>query len=201
MEEKTFHRVTWASDWSGVTGLNRFGERVPFRGEVWGEVYVPVADRARFEFYCGLEDAAVSLVPRRFEDEQGGLSRAGVMWCKLDTGRQAAALERLRPAPSVVLREGSSVRRTALWFVSPAPNVAQLERGNRRLAHAVGAKKKFADPGQLFHPPGVTLRWGRDRRPLVVTVEFWSGEVYTPGEVAGRLRDAPEPWSPERAAA
>lgn len=201
VEENTFHRVVWPTDWSQVRGMNVFGEDVPFIGQTWGVDYLPVADRDRFEFYAGLDDVSLSLVPRRAEQEEGALSSAGAMWVRLDSAKQSQALERFRPVPSLVLREGNTVRRWALWFVSPHPNVMQLERGNRRLAHALGAKKKFAGAEQLFHPPGVTLKWGRDRRPLVVTIEFESGNVYTPGHVAGHLRDAPAAWQPDRVAA
>lgn len=190
-EEGTFHEMRFRYEpewWPEPDGAS------------WGQAYVPVADRARFEHHAGLDDCWVSLVPRR---ERSGLylGLSTVMWARLDTGKQADELARFRPAPTVVLREGSSVRRVALWWVSAALNVVQLERGNKRIAHALGAKKKHATPDELFHPPGVVLRFGRERRPLVVHVEHWSGERFTPGQVAGALRDAPEPWRPEGVAA
>lgn len=208
VEEGTFHRFeVLYDDWrSAGQLLDPDGFPLPPEGPKWGYGYLPVGARAAFDRLVepgvddGLSDVAVSLVPRRDQSEHA-VGLAGVMWVKLDTGAQLKRLQAFRPGPSLVLREGESVRRTAVWFVDPHPNVVQLERGNRRLAHAVGAKKKYADATTLVHPPGVVLRYGRDRRPVVVHVEHYSGEFFTPGQVAGRLRDAPDPWRPEAIAA
>ena len=73
-------------------------------------------------------------------------------------------------------------------------NVAQVERANKRLAHALGCKKKWADPGVMVPVPGTVLRLAASgQRATVVHVEQVSGEQHGANRVFGQLRDAPEP--------
>lgn len=196
VEPGTWHRFTF-----------RAGRQFRDREDVdeWNSTYVPALRSDLFDLYAGcargeFEDVSVSLVPRRMMREEY-MGSAGVMWARLETQKQLARLRQFRPVPSLVLREGDSQRRWALWLVEPKLNVVQLERGNKRLAHRLDSRKKHGRADNLMPVPGSILRWGRERRPALVRIEHWSGDVYTPGDVAGRLADAPAPWTPEKAAA
>ncbi len=123
-------------------------------------------------------------------------------WVRVETKKAAEKLERFRPAPTIVLREGDSVRRVAFWAMSRRHSVGQAHRANKRLAHALGAAKKWADPDEFrFAPCGCFLRDGR-ARPVPVLVESCSGAIWAPRQVYGRLRDAPDPdaWRERQAA-
>ena len=113
---------------------------------------------------------------------------------RLEGKKSADILRRFRPVPTFVIREGSSSRYTAFWALSqPLTRWKDVDRANRRLAHALKAPKKYADPGEFyFAPPGTVLRVGRSR-PCPVVVARAGLETYTVGEVVGRLRDAPDP--------
>jgi hypothetical protein len=115
-----------------------------------------------------------------------------VVWARLDTGRQFQKLQEFRPAPTLVVREGGSVHRTAVWWLTRSLNVVQLERANKRIAHALGCKKKWASPDAHVFVPGTVLR-NAGRKPAAVHVESETGNRYTPKQVFGSLQDAPEP--------
>lgn len=124
-----------------------------------------------------------------------GVARDGIMclWVRVETKESARLLEVFRPAPTIVLQEGDSSRRVALWAVTKPHTVDQALRANRRLAHALKAPKKHASPDEFsFAPPGTFLRHGR-RRPCPVTVVGHECRIYGPTEVYGRLKDAPDP--------
>lgn len=115
------------------------------------------------------------------------------LWVRTETRESVERLERFRRPATIVLQEGDSARRVALWAVTTPHRVDQALRANRRLAHALGTPKKFADPDEFaFSPPGTFLRHGR-KRPVPVTVASYTGRVYAPRELYGGLRDAPDP--------
>lgn len=116
-----------------------------------------------------------------------------LLWTRTENKDSARRLERFRPAPSLLLREGDTVRHIAFWLVRRPLTWSQLERANKRIAHNVGAPKKYADPDTFTFPlPGTFLRRGRTR-PVPVTVESMSLETHTAKAIVGRLKDAPDP--------
>ncbi len=132
----------------------------------------------------------------------GGVWQATAFWVRVEGSEQNRWLERLRPEPTLVLREGSSSRRWALWALEHPVRWVGVNRGNRRIAHRVGAPKKWSEPERLWLPaPGACLR--RDlARPVPVVVERLEAVAYSPLEVVGRLKDAPDPdaWMKTRGA-
>lgn len=124
------------------------------------------------------------------------------VWVRCESGESGERLGRFRPAPTIVLREGGTARRTAFWAVTRRHTVEQALRANRRLAHSLRAPKKHGSPDDFwFAPCGTFLRDGR-ARPVPVVVESCTGAVYRPREVYGWLRDAPDPdaWRNREAA-
>lgn len=122
----------------------------------------------------------------------GSCDSARVLWARVEGKREAQALARFRPVPSIVLREGSTSRYVALWQLRNPLGYEWLVRANRRIAHKLFAPKKWVAPEFEFAVPGSCLRAGRSR-PVPVRVESLSDVVYTPRQVVGALKEAPDP--------
>lgn len=129
-----------------------------------------------------------------------GTSR--VLWARVEGKKDAQALARFRPAPTLVLREGSTARFVALWELRSELRYEWLLRANRRIAHKLFSPKKWSDAEFVLPAPGSCLRAGR-ARPVPVRVEsFEPLAIYRPRDVVGKLKEAPDPlaWR-ERVAA
>jgi hypothetical protein len=128
------------------------------------------------------EHASVGAIPRR-KPEPSFLARANVLWARLDTGKHAEALARFRSAPAEPLK------------------IHHAEQANKRIAHALGTRKKWAAAESDLHPPGTTLVLGT--KPVQVWAEHLDpGALFMARGVVGHLRDAPAPhdWKKEKAA-
>lgn len=190
--------------WQMIGGAGKFHRFSFMRDGRAVAVWLPVHERfARrsFERLCTEDDCLVSTVPR-LDNRHGWPGRTCVLWAQLDNGRQAKALEAFRPEPTMVLREGTSVRRVALWALwgdKPLDDDWGI-RANKRIAHKLGTKKKHAEFTFTFRPPGTVLRKGREK-PLLVSVEHRSEAIYSAREVVGALQEAPAPSTAWRDAA
>lgn len=160
-----------------------------------GSVFCPVGATAKWRRLCtGLGwhgDLEVCAVPTldpnwRFHGD------SSVLWARVESKASAARLARFDPAPTLVLREGSSARRVALWALCAPLGRGWTERANRRIAHALGGPKKWCGESFSFPVPGTVLRVGRSR-PVPVVVESRCDGLYRPREVVGGLREAPDP--------
>lgn len=124
---------------------------------------------------------SISAVPR---NEDGLPRRQGVLWVECESRKQMDRLGGLPVPPSVILKDSGRVACTALWWLSEPlepvwmPGLARTwgEEANRRLAHAVGAAKKWCDAEFLIPVRGVHR----------VVVDRFSAR-----DVVGRLRAAP----------
>jgi hypothetical protein len=115
---------------------------------------------------------------------------SSLLWARTDTGGEASALRSFRPAPTVVIRHGGVyVAFWALW--EPLDDDWRL-RANKRIAHRLGAKKKYAGDNFGVPLPGTILRFGRGR-PQPVELVRYEPELRTAREVVGHLREAPDP--------
>lgn len=124
----------------------------------------------------------------------GTCGTARVLWVRTESKREVVALERFKPAPSLIVREGSTCRMVALWQLQNALTYEWVLRANKRLAHRLGCAKKWAELEFAFPAPGSCLRAGRSR-PVAVRVERFEPVVYAPRQVVGGLREAPDPRS------
>lgn len=150
---------------------------------------------------CEDRDVVLSAGARRARGH-GTCMTASVLWARVEGKKQEAALRRFRPSPSMVIREGSTTRRVALWALEKPLSYDWLVRGNKRIAHKLFAAKKWGDAEFVFPAPGSCLRVGR-ARPVPVSVEFFDPRgLYKAREVVGRLQDAPDAnaWREARAA-
>jgi hypothetical protein len=120
----------------------------------------------------------------------GTVGESTVLWCRIDGHDQLTRARRFRPLPTLVLQEGASSRRLLLWALTEPVSWDVCVDLNRRIAYALRAVQKWADPDLLRIPaPGTCLRAGRSR-PTPVRVGRLSTEMFEPA-FAGRLRKPP----------
>jgi hypothetical protein len=184
-----FNRVAWIMP----------GETLPFHvdyafeeGDAWRRMVQRAGEDCDVLLSAGLR-------PRR---GFGTCGTSSVLWARVEGKKEAQALARFRPVPTLVLREGSTQRYVALWELDRELNYDWLLRANRRIAHKLFAPKKWTDAEFVFAAPGSCLRSGRSR-PVPVRVEsFEPAGIYRPRDVVGKLKEAPDPdaWR-ERTAA
>lgn len=116
---------------------------------------------------------------------------SALIWARTASGPAAERLRRFRPVPSLVLREGASVRYTAFWALSEPLSEEWTVRANKRLTKYLNAGG-YGDAAIdfTFFLPGSVLRLGR-RQPLPIQLAHYAVELYTARQVVGRLPDPP----------
>jgi len=164
-----------------------------------GQLWQPVGRRATaidsIRSIGAKTDCYVGCAPRTCQyGGRDAVERAHVLWADCDSPEAIAALERFDPSPSMVIRSGSG--RHAYWSIFPPAATAEIERANRRLAHALGADHAATDAARILRPPGTfNLKTGS---PVAVEVEHLAVEVYTLEQLAGELADPPSRKRAER---
>lgn len=161
-------------------------------------VWVPVEQRRTLMRYIDVDDASISAVPRANASDLSW-AQAWVLWARLETPEGAARLAKMRVAPTLVIREGGSSRRTALWALSRPLEGDWIVKATERLAHALKGRRSAAAPAALIPFPLTRLTVGR-ARPSQCFVEYESESRATAREIVGGLRDAPELYDWRRAA-
>src|SRR4051812_42525335 len=100
-------------------------------------------------------DVYVGCAPRtRRYGGRDAVERAYVLWADCDGEAAVAALERFEPAPAIVVASGTGPNCHAYWPLSEPLARDELERANRRLAHALGADPASADAARILRVPG-----------------------------------------------
>lgn len=177
--------------------------------QVNGEIeYVPIIMRPYFlRVLRGVAEQGslgrVSLVPRSNPDSHSPGHHGEVLWVEVESGASAEALAKFKPAPTLILRKGATVYRTALWAMARPLTESWLTAANKRLAHALGTPKKYANLNHTILTPGSVVA-GK-----TIEVESLSTNLYAPDQVVGRhrpdkrpLKDAPvSKWNRDRQAA
>lgn len=173
--------------------------RLPFEfhcrqdGE-WVTIWNRPDNGRRFKRCMEQEDARVGLVPRN--SMAGDPSAwAGCLWARLETKAHADQLSRFRRGPSLVVREGRSQKRWALWALKEPLRLDLVARGNRAIAYTLGTVQKYgAEPETAFMPcPGSMMVLGK-KTPMPVAVEYMAlDRRYLPRDFAGVVRKPPEP--------
>jgi hypothetical protein len=152
--------------------------------------WIPCASPRALMRMLTADDCEIGAVPRT-EPDSWSLGESHVLWARLETGASEQLLQRFRPSPTLVLREGQTFRRWALWALSRPLSGSWTTKANERLAYALHARRKSGDASTLIRSPFTRITYGR-RSPIPCWVEFETPEIYTPRELVGRLRDAPE---------
>jgi hypothetical protein len=99
-------------------------------------------------------DVYVGCAPRgRRYGGRDAVERAFVLWADCDGERAVEALGRFDPPPAIVIASGTGRNRHAYWPLAAPLGRDELERANRRLAHALGADLASADAARILRPP------------------------------------------------
>ena len=136
-------------------------------------------------------DALIGMVPRTVRDPMA-VHEGAMLWVCVTGIRSNRILERFKPVPSIVLREGDTSRRTAAWPLRKRLAYEWLDRANRRLAHYMHAPKVSCAPETLLAPPGALVQGDR-RSAVPIAVERFEMDGFLARDVVQRLRDAPDP--------
>lgn len=158
-------------------------------------LWIGCAHQARLRRALQLPDCHVSAVARR-EENTFALTRAHMLWVRLERRECGARLARFQPAPTLVVREGATLRRWAYWALSDPLHGFAVDEANQRLAWALRGRTATAAATTLVLSPFARLRHSDS------FCEFESDTISTPGQIVGRLADPPptDAWR-ERVAA
>jgi hypothetical protein len=127
-------------------------------------------------------DVQVSPAPRTAQDPYA-LAPCWVLWARLERPACADRLARLPVGPTLVMREGRSSRRIALWALSRPLSDAWVTRGNERLTHACQGRRSTADASALIASPFTGSP---------TYVEYAADRISSARQIVGGLRDAPD---------
>jgi len=159
-------------------------------GQLWRPVERKITALDSIRSIGAKTDCYVGCAPRtRQYGGKDAIERAHVLWADCDSPDAIAALERFEPSPSLVIRSGSG--RHAYWALCPPAETAEVERSNRRLAHALGADMRATDCARILRAPSTT-NW-KSGSPVPVEIDHLAFEVYALAAVV-----APPPGPPAR---
>jgi hypothetical protein len=138
-------------------------------------------------------DVYVGCAPRtRRHGGRDAVERAFVLWADCDGEDAVAALVSFDPAPAIVIASGTASNCHAYWpLTEPLPR-DEVERANRRLAHALGADPASADCARIQRVTG-TLSWKHDPLAPVDPIRLDPDRRVNAADVVGGLADPPVP--------
>jgi hypothetical protein len=138
-------------------------------------------------------DVYVGCAPRtRRHGGRDAVARAFVLWADCDGEDAVAALAEFEPAPAIVIASGSGSNCHAYWPLTEPLARDDVERGNRRLAHALSADPASADAARILRVPG-TLSWKHDPPTAVDAIRMDTDRRVNAVDVVGSLPDPPAP--------
>ena len=198
----TTRHETAARFLAALAGTARRGELIELRyrledGQRMGQVFER-PDRLR-----GLATRAIALgrhadvyvgcAPRmRRHGGRDAVDRAFALWADCDGEDAVAALADFEPAPAIVIGSGTGANCHAYWpLTEPLPR-DEVERANRRLAHALGADPASADAARILRVPG-TLSHKHDPPTRVDAIRLDIKRLVDAADVVGALPDPPAP--------
>jgi hypothetical protein len=151
-------------------------------------IWMPCDRRRPFTRIVGADDCFVSAVPRTSENSLS-YGASHILWARLDRPDCAGRLARLPVAPTLVVREGRSSRRYALWALSRPLSGDWIDQANARLSHACQGRRGAGSAASLILSPFTRITSAK--RAVRVYVEYESESYATAREIVGRLSDAP----------
>src|SRR5215216_5772811 len=152
---------------------------------------------------CGLATRAIALGRRtdvyvgcapctRRHGGREAVRRAFVLWADCDGDEAVQALERFDPQPSIVISSGTGSNCHAYWPLTEPLAREELERANRRLAHALGADPVSADCARILRVPGTMSHKHQPPAP-VTAVRLDVERRLVAADVVAGLPDPPQP--------
>src|SRR4051794_26052606 len=166
-------------------------------GRRMGQLFEPPARlrglATRAIFLGRRTDVYVGCAPRtRRRGGRDAVKHAFVLWADCDGEDAIAALEHFEPAPSIVVASGTGSNCHAYWPLREPLARDELERGNRRLAHALGADLASADAARILRVPGTRSHKHEPPAP-VDAIRLDAQRRLNAADVVAALPDAPAP--------
>jgi hypothetical protein len=161
-----------------------------------GQRFVPVRDRRTVMLLLtGLareHEVYIGVLPRwrQAGDRSAIVGDCRTVWVDLDTSTAARALEPVDPPPSLVVASGAPGHLHAYWSLRRAEPPAVIERGNRRLAWALGGDLASTDAARILRPPA-TVNHARGGVEVALTDVVELGDVCRLSDLVGGLADPP----------
>src|SRR4051794_6537406 len=141
-------------------------------------------------------DVYVGCAPRtRRHGGRDSVNRAFPLWAGCDGENAGAALPGVEPPPAAAIPSGTGSNCHAYWPLSQPLARDDVERANRRLAHALGADPASADAARILRVPG-TLSHKHDPPTVVDALRLEPGGRVNVADVVGGLPDPPTPVRP-----
>ena len=138
-------------------------------------------------------DVYVGCAPRtRRYGGRDAVARGFVLWADCDGDAAVAALHDFEPAPAIVIASGTGCNCHAYWPLREPIQADELERANRRLAHALGADPASADAARILRIPGTQSHKYRPPTP-VEAIRLNPDHRLDVADVVGALPDPPAP--------
>jgi hypothetical protein len=138
-------------------------------------------------------DVYVGCAPRtRRHGGRDAVKRAFVLWADCDGEDAVAALDDFEPAPSIVIASGTGSNCHAYWPLSELLGRDDVERANRRLAHALGADPASADCARILRVPS-TLSHKHEPPTPVEAIRLDAERRLSAADIVGSLPDPPAP--------
>jgi len=139
---------------------------------------------ARTDVYIG-----VCLRTRR-AGGRNAIDRSHLAFVEIDTPDALDRLRNFRHPPSAIVLSGSAGHAHAYYTLSAPVTVPELERANRRLAHALGGDLASVDAARILRPPS---SWNHKHSPpaAVQLIELDPARRYDLDELIDGLGDPP----------
>jgi hypothetical protein len=136
-------------------------------------------------------DVYVGCAPRtRRHGGRDAVDRAFVLWADCDGADAVRALEQFDPQPSIVIASGTATNCHAYWPLVEPLAADEVERANRRLAHALGADAASADAARILRVPA-TYSYKQTPPVPVEAVRLDVARRLHVADVVGALADPP----------
>jgi hypothetical protein len=136
-------------------------------------------------------DVYVGCAPRtRRHGGRDAVERALVLWVDCDGDDAVEALEHFDPQPSIVIASGTASNCHAYWPLTEPLAADEIERANRRLAHALGADPASADAARILRVPS-TLSHKHQPPVPVDALRLDVNRRLAPADVTSGLPDPP----------
>ena len=139
----------------------------------------------------GRTDVYVGCAPRtRRHGGRDAVDRAFALWADCDGEHAVAALHGFNPEPSIVIASGTGRNCHAYWLLTQPLERDEVERANRRLAHALGADAASADAARILRVPGTSSHKRQPPTP-VEALRLDVDRRMPAADVVGGLADPP----------
>jgi len=137
-------------------------------------------------------DVYIGCAPRtRRHGGRDAVERAYVLWADCDGEDAVDALEHFDPQPSIVIASGTASNCHAYWPLAEPLAAEEVERANRRLAHALGADPASADAARILRVPATYSH--KHEPPVPVDALRLDVDRRMPGaDIVGALPDPPQ---------